>query len=100
MIDDVSRAEAIESDLDKLIEHRARDSKSGRSRANAEDEFRKARDRRQTRARRLENARSWVEFFGAAALRHHDLASLNAAKRDRVRELIKELEAGGGGAAP
>ncbi len=96
---DVGRIEKIEADLDSFIERRARDSKDGRSRANAEDEFWKARDRRQTRARRLENARKWAAHYGALSVYHHDLAAANSEKRDRARELVRELEAGGGGTA-
>ncbi|PLS86103.1 MAG: hypothetical protein CYG60_09065, partial [Actinobacteria bacterium] len=85
--------EAIEADLDAFIERRARGAKSGRDRANDEEAYWRARDRRQARARRLENAREWVAHYGGLALYHHDLAARCAEKRDRVRELIKELEA-------
>jgi hypothetical protein len=90
---DVGRIEAIEADLDAFIERRARGAKSGRDRANDEEAYWRARDRRQARARRLENAREWVAHYGGLALYHHDLAARCAEKRDRVRELIKELEA-------
>ncbi len=98
---DLGRVEAIEADLDKLIEKRARGAKTGRERANDEAGYWKARDERQTKARQLENAREWASHFGGLALYHHDLAARCAEKRDETLAIVRELEAGhkGGTAA-
>ncbi len=99
MLDKMGRVEAAEASIDAFIAKRARGAKSGRERANEEDEFWKARDRRQTRARRLENARKWAAHYGALSVYHHDLAAANSEKRDRARELVRELETDKGGNA-
>ena len=90
---DVAR---VEEDLNRLIERRARqagEDRPGQARANDEEAFWRARDERQTKARRLENAREWAEHFGGLALYHHDLAAANAEKRDGALDLVRELEA-------
>ncbi len=99
MIDDATSLEAASTQIDSFIEKRARGAKSGRDRANDEEAYWRARDERQTRARRLENAREWAAHYGALSVYHHDLAAANSEKRDRARELVRELEAGGGGTA-
>ncbi|MDP9479059.1 MAG: hypothetical protein M3R38_25835, partial [Actinomycetota bacterium] len=76
-----------------LIERRASEAKDGRSRANEEDEFWKARDRRQTRARKLENAREWASHYGGLAYAFHDAAASAAEKRDEALALVRDLEA-------
>ncbi len=90
---DLGRVEAVEADLDKLIEKRARGAKSGRDRANDEADYWKARDERQTKARRLENAREWASYFGGLAYAFHDAAAAAAEKRDEALALVRDLEA-------
>ncbi len=93
---DLGRVEAIEADLDKLIEKRARGAKSGRDRANDEADYWKARDERQSRARQLENLKEWASHYGGLALASHDAAARYAQRRDEALALAKELEAGSG----
>ncbi len=93
MLDEVASIEAAEASIDSFIEKRARGAKSGRERANEEDEFWKARDRRQTRARRLENAKEWASHYGGLAYAFHDQAAICAQKRDEALALVRQLEA-------
>ncbi len=99
MIDDVGQIAAAEASLNAFIEKRARGGKSGRERANDEADYWKAQDRRQTRVRRLVNARAWAAYFGGLALASHDAAARYAEKRDRARELVRQLETDGRGDA-
>ncbi len=101
MIDDVASLEAASAQIDAFIAKRARGAKSGRERANDEEAYWKARDRRQTRARRLENAKEWASHYGGLAYAFHDAAARYAEKRDEALALVRELEAGhkGGTAA-
>ncbi len=91
MIDEVANIEAGERQIDLLIERRARGNKGAQA-ANAEDAFWRARDARRNHTARLENARGWIEHFGALALVHHDLAARAAQKCDQARELARQLE--------
>jgi hypothetical protein len=93
---DLGRAEAIEADLDKLIERRAREAKDGCSRANAEEAFWREKDARHLAAVRLVNAKAWAAYFGGLALASHDAAARYAQRRDEALALAKELEAGSG----
>ncbi len=93
---DVGRIEKIEADLDSFIERRARDSKDGRSRANAEEAFWREKDARHSAAVRLVNAKAWAAYFGGLALASHDAAARYAQRRDEALALAKELEAGRG----
>ncbi len=80
----------ILADLDALTERRAK--ATGAERANAEAALLRASDARRTRAARLENARAWVEHYGALALAAHDTAARYAEKRDEARALVHDLE--------
>ncbi len=93
MIDDVASAEAIEADLDRFIERRAREAKDGRSRANEEADRWRDRDAQYSAAARLVNAKAWAEYFGGLALASHDAAARYAEKRDRALAIVRELEA-------
>ncbi len=91
---DVGRAEAVEADLDRFIERRAREAKNGRARAaNEEHERLREKDARYEYAVRLVNARAWAEYFGGLALASHDAAARYAQKRDQALALVRELEA-------
>jgi hypothetical protein len=96
---DVASIEAAEASIDAFIERRARNAKDGHSTANAEEDYWKERDRRQTRARRLENAREWASHYGGLALAHHDRAAICAQKRDEALALVRKLETDKGGNA-
>ncbi len=96
---DIGRIEAIEADLDKLIEKRETEAKSGRERANDEEAYWKARDRRQTKARRLENAKEWASHYSGLSYFFHDQAAICAQKRDEALALVRELEGRKGGDA-
>jgi hypothetical protein len=96
VIDDVASLEAASAQIDAFIAKRARGAKSGRERANDEEAYWKARDRRQTRARRLENLKEWASHFGGLVFHHHDQAARCAERRDEALALVKELEAGSG----
>ncbi len=89
---DLGRVEAIESDLDKLIERRAREAKDGRSRANEEEAFWREKDARHSAAVRLVNAKAWAAYFGGLALASHDAAARYAEKRDEALALVAQLE--------
>ncbi len=95
----IEKVEAVEADLDRFIERRARDAKDGRSRANEEAERWRARDARYEAAVRLVNARAWAEYFGGLALASHDAAARYAEKRDRALAIVRELETEKGGNA-
>ncbi len=90
---DLGRVEAIEADLDRFIERRAREARDGRARANEEAERWRDRDDRYGSAVRLVNARAWVEYFGGLALASHDAAARYAEKRDEALAIVRELEA-------
>ncbi len=89
---DLGRVEAIEADLDRFIERRARGSKDGRSRANEEAERWRERDARYRASLRLVHAKAWAEYFGGLALASHDAAARYAEKRDEALALVRELE--------
>ncbi len=89
---DLGRVEAIESDLDKLIERRAREAKDGRSRANEEEAFWREKDARYRSRVRLVHAKAWAEYFGGLALASHDAAARYAEKRDEALALVAQLE--------
>ncbi len=93
MIDDVGQIEAAEASLNAFIEKRARGAKSGRGRANEEAERWREKDARHGHALKLVNATAWAAYYGGLALRHHDLAAENAAKRDEYAAIVRELEA-------
>ncbi len=99
MLDEMGRVEAAEASIDAFVAKRARGALSGRDRANAEDEFWKARDRRQTKARRLENAKEWASHYGGLSYFFHDRAAICAQKRDEALALVRQLEAGDKGGA-
>ena len=73
--------------------------KDGRDAANARAAVEQLSRRSRQHLERLERARGWAEHFGALAYVHHDLAALNAERRDRALALVKELETTNGGAA-
>ncbi|MDP9487919.1 MAG: hypothetical protein M3Q49_19370 [Actinomycetota bacterium] len=89
---DIGRIEAAEASLNAFIEKRARGAKSGRDHANEEAERQRAADARYRSGLQLVHAKAWVGYYGALALRYHDLAAEAAAKRDEARELLTELE--------
>ncbi len=90
---DLGRVEAIEADLDRFIERRAREARDGRSRANEEAAHQRTKDAQYSAAARLVNARAWAEYFGGLALASHDAAARYAQKRDEALAIVRELEA-------
>ncbi len=90
---DIGRVEAVEADLNRFIERRAREAKDGRSTANEEAERWREKDARYESAVRLVNARAWAEYFGGLALASHDAAARYAEKRDEALAIVRELEA-------
>ncbi len=88
----IEKVEAVEADLDRFIERRARDAKDGRSRANEEAAHQRERDARYSAAARLVNAKAWAEYFGGLAIASHDAAARYAQKRDEALALVRELE--------
>ncbi|MDP9479494.1 MAG: hypothetical protein M3R38_28135 [Actinomycetota bacterium] len=95
----IEKVEAVEADLDRFIERRAREAKDGRSRANEEAERWREKDARYESAVRLVNARAWAEYFGGLALASHDAAARYAQKRDEALAIVRELETDKGGNA-
>ncbi|MDP9478339.1 MAG: hypothetical protein M3R38_22105 [Actinomycetota bacterium] len=95
----IEKVEAVEADLDRFIERRAREARDGRTRANEEAAHQRERDARYSAAARLVNARAWAEYFGGLARASHDAAARYAEKRDRALAIVRELEANNKGDA-
>ncbi len=68
------------------------EARAGQFAANEEEARQRAVDERRGDAARLVNATAWSEYYGALALRHHDLAAENAAKRDEYAAIVRELQ--------
>ena len=83
---DVAHIEKAEASLNNLIERRAR----AASKAEAEEDLRRASERRHKAAKRERNRWEWIRFFDKMAANH---AALAESYKARAEQLIDHHEA-------